>query len=403
MLKEHLVDYDADSGRMRHTPRQVFVETSSRCNLTCVHCPVDFGREDGPAKLDMPEETIRRIAPWLTQAHFVNLNFIGEPLLSPHFPLLIETCARGSAEVSFNSNGLLLNEKTCVQLVESRVHSVAISVDGIQSMPAIRGVPYEAVRRGILKLHEVKERMGSELPHIALAYVMMRRNAYELPKVLRDLLPRAAIHSVHVQPLVVLYETLRGENPYRDAHTPDALAEARAVADQHSTTLITFRSQDAGDERYGKETRDRAQLGQVSEQLGCVDPFYEIKVRSTGDIYACSYGRYPDLNVHELELDEIWNHDWYRRLRRNLHAKRFEDRCENCPCVFGSADNQEDSLRVGVQHSRAERFHAGYRRRLAGDRPGAEPVANAGFAPDRSKPNGSAAPAFRPAQDPPGS
>lgn len=364
VLKDGLIDYDPRTGRMNSTPRQVFLEVSSRCNLTCVHCPTDFGRDDGHPKLDLPLELIDKLAPWLRAASFVNLNFIGEPMLSPHFGELLRRCGEGPAQVSFNTNGLLLTPRNCATILETGVHGVGVSIDGTHSMPAIRGVTYEAVRDRIVTLARAKQERGSELPHLSLAYVLMRRNAYELPKLLRDILPRVHFHAVHVQPLIVIYETLRDENVYRDEFAADAVAEAREVAEAHGTEFIVFRSTSDEDERNADGDRRAARLGQASPTFGCVDPFYEIKIRSTGDIMACSYGRQVPVRVQDLPLDEIWNHPWYRDLRRDLYAKRFRDKCERCPFVFGCADNQEDSLVPGRHHSREERFfRGGYRRR----------------------------------------
>ena len=365
MLKEDLVDYDPETGRMNSTPRQVFLEVSSRCNLTCVHCPTDFGRDDGHPKLDLPLEAIDKLSPWLRAATFVNLNFVGEPMLSPHFGELLRRCGEGPAQVSFNTNGLLLSARNCAAILDARVHGVGISIDGTHSMPAIRGVPYEAVRDRVIALAKAKQERGSELPHLSLAFVLMRRNAYELPKLLRDILPRVHFHAVHVQPLVVIYETLREENVYRDEFAADAVAEAREIAQAHGTEFIVFRSTSEQDERNkGGTNNGTAQLGQVSPTYGCVDPFYEIKIRSTGEIMACSYGREVPVKLQDLELDEIWNHPWYRRLRQDLYAKRFLDKCTQCPFLFGCADNQEDPLVAGRRHSREERFfRGGYRRR----------------------------------------
>ena len=85
MLKDDLVDYDPVTGRMGSPPRQVCLELTSRCNHQCVTCSVDYGRTGGYELADLPLETIRRLGPWLAEAHSVNLNIVGEPLIYPHF------------------------------------------------------------------------------------------------------------------------------------------------------------------------------------------------------------------------------------------------------------------------------------------------------------------------------
>jgi len=357
MLKEHLISYDPDSGRAHNSPRQLFLELSSRCNLSCVHCSKDFGSEDGHPQLDMPLATLERLTPWLARARFVNLNMVGESLLSPHFSRALELCRHPAVELSVNTNGLLLTRRRCEELVDRGVHSLTLSIDGTRANDAIRGVSYEHLRERAELLQAVKDERGSELPHLGLAMTLMRRNLYELPELLEDFLPRVDVNAVHLQPLVIFYETLRDENIYEAAEVAPVLTTSRAIAERHGVDFVLFRSTIEGDERHGGVVP--ARLGQASEAYGCIDPFYEIKVRSTGEVMSCSYGRMGGLDVNTMELDEIWNGDWYRALRRDLYAQRFPGECEHCPYVFGCAANQLDHVRPGVRHSQEERFLAG--------------------------------------------
>jgi len=355
-LKESLVDYDPETGRMRRSPRQVFLELTSRCNLACVHCSKDFGSEAGHPQVDLPADVIDRLEPWLLDAEAVNLNGVGESLILPSFPSVLERVTKGPATVSFNTNGLPLTASLCDQIVRHRASSVVISVDGIESNEPIRGVPYEVVRKRIFALAEAKARAASRLPRVGIAYTLMRRNLHELPRLLEDVLPRARIDSVHVQPLIVFYETLVDENVYGHPDVGPVLDRSRQIADRSGTVFTVFRSSFGADERVHGVVE--AQLGQTSERFGCIDPFFEIKIRSTGDVMSCSFGLTGGLNVRTSSLDEVWNHDWYRALRRRLYAKRFEGDCARCPYVFGSAAAQTSHLRAGVRHSHHERFAA---------------------------------------------
>jgi MoaA/NifB/PqqE/SkfB family radical SAM enzyme len=356
-IKEQVVDFDPATGRVLHPPRHVFVELTSRCNLACVHCPKDFGAElDHPA-LDMTLEVLNAAAPYLRQARFVNLNMVGESMLYRHFDEAIGLCAEGHAEVSFNTNGLLLSEARSRHIVASRVHSVTVSVDGIESNEPIRGVDYATLRKRILQLAAAKERAGSALPHLAVAFTLMRRNAGELARIVADLAGAVKLHAIYVQPLVVYYESLRGENPYRQSDVEAHVARAKEVAAAVGTNLVFFRSALEDDERNRKV--GLGQIGQASGRYGCIDPFYEIKIRSTGEIMGCSYGLMPGLRVQEHDLEGIWNHEWYRTLRRHLHRQEFIGRCAKCPYVHGGILSQEDPVRVGVKHSQEARFFAG--------------------------------------------
>ncbi len=359
--KESRVAYDPETGVVRTPPQHIFLELSSRCNLVCVHCSKDYGSPGGHPSLDMDIALVRHLCPWLHQAHFVNLNMVGEPLLHPEFSKILKLASPKVASshrpnLSFNTNGVLLNPEVDRLIVEQRVSHVVISLDGIESNEAIRGVPYELLKKRIAELAHIRRESGSDHPKIGIAYTLMRRNLHELPRVMADLCPSGDIDEVHVQPLIVFYEGLVGENAYRQPEVQSVLSHCQTTARKFGTSLRVFRSTFTQDERYSSSEDDPVLLGQTSVQYGCIDPFYEIKIRSTGDIMACSNGLTPGLNVKDLTLDEAWNHSWYRDLRKNLAAKSFKAECERCSFIFGEASNQEASLRPGVHNSAEPRF-----------------------------------------------
>jgi MoaA/NifB/PqqE/SkfB family radical SAM enzyme len=356
MLKEKLVRYDALTGEVFSPPQQIFLELTARCNLACVHCSRDYGLPSAGREPELPKEALERLMPWLHRARFVNLNIVGEPLLASHFDWTVEQVGRGSAEINFNTNGLLLHEARCHKLIDAGVHSVAVSFDGMESMGKVRGVPYEVVRERLLTLERVKRERGSLKPHIGLAYTLMRSNAGEMAGLLNDLLPRVRVHAVHVQPLIVFYETLRGENIYAGVPVDALIAEARRICQRHQTELILFRSQFVEDEREEDRLAQIHQLGPYSKELGCSDPFFEVKIRADGQVDACSFGLEAGANVLERDLGEIWNSAWYRRVRLDLLARRYVGRCASCPYIHGGFKNQEAPLRSGVEHSQALRF-----------------------------------------------
>jgi AdoMet-dependent heme synthase len=363
MLKEDLVDFDPESGRMRTPPRQVFLETTSRCNLACVHCSKDYGTTENHPSVDIDMKTVHRLLPWLRRAMSVNLNMVGEPLIHPEFDRILALASTGRPTIHFNTNGLLLTPQRCQELVRNRVGSVVVSLDGMESNRAIRGVPYTVVRDRVARLCRARREAMVEYPRVGIAYTLMRRNLHELPRVLRDVLP-LGVDEVHIQPLVIFYETLADEGIYAQrAEVRQVIGACREIATRHRALIRLFRSTLEDDERNDPAVASGPVLqnGPHSEWLGCVDPFYEIKVRSTGEVMACSFGQMPGLDVNTMELDEVWNHQWYRDLRRRLFHKRFEGPCERCPCIFGSAENQRAPLRPGVHHSRADRFLEGWR------------------------------------------
>jgi MoaA/NifB/PqqE/SkfB family radical SAM enzyme len=234
--KDDLVDYDPETGVCRTTPRQVFLELTPRCNLACVHCSKDYGLPH-PEDRDMSAATLDALLPWLLAAHSVNLNLVGEPLIAEQFDRALEICARGTAAVGFNTNGLGLSPAVCDRIVAARVDSVVVSIDGVESNQPVRGVPYRVLKERLLALHAAKVRARSALPRLGVAVTLMRRNLHELPRLLLDLLPAVPLAYVHLQPLIVFWETLRDQNPYLLPEVEDVVERARAIAQAHGASI----------------------------------------------------------------------------------------------------------------------------------------------------------------------
>src|SRR5262249_19086042 len=153
-----------------------------------------------------------------------------------------------------------------------------VSVDGLETNLAVRGVPYAHVRERIALLCAEKRAQRAETPLIGVAYTLMPRNLRELAPVLEDLAP-LGLHGFHIQPLIIFYEGLRDENIYACTEADGVLRACKARAAELGIEMVVFRSQWSADERNARPEDVRVQLGAYSERYGCSDPFYEMKIQ----------------------------------------------------------------------------------------------------------------------------
>jgi MoaA/NifB/PqqE/SkfB family radical SAM enzyme len=350
--KDDHIRYDPASGRMLSPPRQFFLELTGRCNLACVHCPVDYGTPEGRARGELSFDTFEKLLPWLREAQSINLNIVGEPLVYSRFREVLERLGPACERAHLNTNGVALTPALARELVARRVGSIVVSIDGRESNAAVRGVPYELVRDKLAMLGAEKRAQAAAQPILGVAYTLMPRNRFELRALVDELAP-LGVQAVHVQPLMIFYEGLRDENIYACAGVDELLQECKAHAATLGVEMVVFRSQWKADERNQSELR--LQLGPYSETYGCSDPYFEMKVLYTGEVQACSRGLLTGLDANQLTLEEIWNHPWYTNLRKRLYAKRFEELCTHCSFQFGSQENQVMPIRTGVHHSHEAR------------------------------------------------
>jgi putative metalloenzyme radical SAM/SPASM domain maturase len=172
------------------SPRKLFVETTSRCNMGCIMCVKQSpGRSECDG--DISSETFSALRPAFSRLEALILNGIGEPLLHPGLESFIRTAKENlppSAWVGFQTNGLLLDALRAKTLAASGIDKICISVDSAsaENFRNVRhGGELPAVASAFNTLSEAKNRCGRPDLQVGMEFVLMRRNRRELPETLR--------------------------------------------------------------------------------------------------------------------------------------------------------------------------------------------------------------------------
>lgn len=117
-----------------HSLQQLFWECTLRCNLNCLHCGSDCRATSDMQ--DMPLEdflvVLDDVRSTMDPGRILVITTGGEPLVRKD----ICNCGRAIKERGFHwgmvSNGMLLNEKMCAQLIDAGLETIAISLDGFE-------------------------------------------------------------------------------------------------------------------------------------------------------------------------------------------------------------------------------------------------------------------------------
>ncbi|MEN6318289.1 MAG: radical SAM protein [Syntrophaceae bacterium] len=136
----------------------IVIEPTNRCTLRCEVCPTkeDMTRKKG----FMDFELYKKIIDENSNVEFINLFLWGEPLLHPRIIDMIQYAKEKSIEVTFYSNGTLLDQEMSRRILETGVDRVTVSLDGVDEMyEKSRNYPYEKVERNILGLLELRNEM----------------------------------------------------------------------------------------------------------------------------------------------------------------------------------------------------------------------------------------------------
>jgi putative metalloenzyme radical SAM/SPASM domain maturase len=212
---------------LREHPSKLFVEVTSRCNMSCAMCVKQTsGGADPEGDLSIP--LFRALAPAFPGLDAFILNGVGEPLLHPQLEEMIRAAReRMPTEgwVGFQSNGLLLTDARAVSLASAGLDRVCFSIDGVspETFRKIReGGEIEGVERALAAMAAAKKRCGRPDLQVGVEFVVMRGNLRELPDALRWSAARGATFAIvtHVLP----YDLYHGREAAFERNTDEAIA-----------------------------------------------------------------------------------------------------------------------------------------------------------------------------------
>ena len=278
-------------------PWDIGLRITWRCNLRCRMCDIWNVR----GKEEMETDEILRIADEMKDwgvEYFVLTG--GEPLLRDDIFQIIEYATRKGIHVCMTTNGVLITREMADRLVDAGLHSVDVSIDGLEAVTdAIRGRP-GSFRKADEALDHLSRHRGLE---VWVASVMMDAN-------LEDLVPlatRSADRGIPIkfQPVVAWDLTPREPN-LRARSSPLWVPEERLpLLDRVVGDLIEF-----------KKTR-----GTVNNPVGMLRAFktyfrgdfnetcikgVSMALDSNGDLLPCWYWS-PVGNVRGRSLREVWD------------------------------------------------------------------------------------------------
>ncbi len=121
-------DLEADLHKLCY----LFWESTRRCNLDCLHCGSDCGRDDDLPGLprEVVEKVLARIAEQYDPGEIILVVTGGEPLVRRDVPDVMATAGGLGFRFGMVTNGWLLDEARARTLVELGMKSVVVSLDG---------------------------------------------------------------------------------------------------------------------------------------------------------------------------------------------------------------------------------------------------------------------------------
>lgn len=211
----------------RPHPAKLFVELTSRCNLSCPMCMKQAAGNE-LLEGDMSRETFHALSETFSTLDALILNGIGESLLHPdleEFVRIARQTLPPHAWVGFQSNGLLLDEARALALVDAGLDKICLSLDAIcpDMFRTIReGGEVTDLEKAFAALAAARAaRPGNQL-QVGVEFVVMRDNLQQLPDVLRWSASQGARFAIvsHLMP----YDARHLDQPVFEANSREAIA-----------------------------------------------------------------------------------------------------------------------------------------------------------------------------------
>ena len=208
-------------------PSRLFVEVTTKCNLTCSMCVKQNGKGGIPEGMMSPD-TFDALTPLFPHLDSLVLNGIGESLLHPQLETFIakaKTFLPEQARVGFQSNGMALTDQRAASLIDAGLDRICLSLDTVSddSFRAIRGGgELRGVNAAFSSLHKAKRRYRKNAFEIGIEFVLMRSNLAELPEAVRWAARKGARFALVTQ-LLPYHKDLVAQTAY-DTNTAGAVS-----------------------------------------------------------------------------------------------------------------------------------------------------------------------------------
>jgi radical SAM protein with 4Fe4S-binding SPASM domain len=322
-------------------PNFVQIEPVGQCNLRCQMCPIQFRDSEAPGHISalMEFDTYCRLIRQFEHAKELHLQGLGEPLLHPRFFEMVAYAVQRGFRVSTNTNMTVLSEVRAAECVRSGLDTIHVSLDAANPVvyEAIRvHARFERVLRNLRRLMAAKAAAASDVPHVRLVAVVMRKNLHELPGLVR-LAHREGAESLSVQHLCHDF----GEPSLPAKYKPmRSFIDAESLLHEAGERVESFFEQARAEAReLDLELRlpnlvPRVHSEEVPGRMRCDWPWRGSYISYDGKAMPCCMVATPDrINFGDMATDgvaTIWNNEGYATFRQQLSSPVPPEVCRSC-------------------------------------------------------------------------
>ena len=338
----HAIVRLAAEGQPLPSPVEAYFEVANRCNSKCATCPLTFSPQEHAKQLSLEE--FKLLVAQLPDLRRAVMQGIGEPLLNRDLAPMIRHLKERGVYVVFNTNAALLTRRRQVELIESGLDELRVSVDGStpETYLKVRGIPaFERVVANVAEMVQTQRALGASTPRLSLWVTGIRENLPELPGVI-DLAARIGVPEVYLQRMVYGFGDgvdgallARADQSIYDQRDRDQVEGFIDEAERRGRAQgVRFRGADARSPR--ESIVDRPLLDEPWR--ACSRPLRLAYITAQGTALPCCIAPFTDAPYASITLGNylrdgvqaVWSGEAYRAFRERLYSSDPPPACRNC-------------------------------------------------------------------------
>lgn len=277
--------------QVRAFPVHLEIESTNRCNLSCVMCPHRIMKRE---QVDMSWEIFSKIideSRGLAKSSY--LHMIGEPLLHPNIVDMINYTHDAGIETSISTNVVKLNMEYGERLLNSRLDELVLCLDGVDD-----------------KTYR-KFRIGGHFPSV-----------------------KASIDN---------FIQLRKEHPFSNMKVVVQLIHMKDNADQAEALVREYEQKlygighvlVKGYSRFAGFVDDLGAVPTKPRRFSCSKVHTHIAFQSDGDCVICcrDFEKMTVIgNIKKSSISELWHSDKYNKYRLQFASRNWNGNslCKDC-------------------------------------------------------------------------
>jgi MoaA/NifB/PqqE/SkfB family radical SAM enzyme len=328
---------------LRHAiglPCEIQLVPTNACNLRCKPCPKTwYDTDNRHLAPEIYERVKKELFPHI---RILNLQGLGEPLLSPVFHGMVEDAKHHDIKIKFVTNATKFTSSLMKRLVECGA-DVTISLDGACAQTheeARPGARFSLIMEVLDDFRSLKNQCTPTDFHLSINTVVTKRNVNELEAIL-DLGIKYRIAALNlINPGV----GDRGDDYARDviAHYPKLFSEQMnkiLPRAKSNGILLQYPHLEGSPVPEGNNTVEGKEYRLSGKRLfpgKCHDPWRLTYIDVDGWVRPCCRAVWIGMgNIMEKPFRKIWNDAPYKDLRRFINSNNPPDFCRTCTLWWG--------------------------------------------------------------------